>query len=247
MNLLRTLSLALCLCLSATALANPLPAFVYKSYAFAEDSDERISRLIEQASHLAYPSPQQARPMVVDALKLAHEGADLGEYDYLYAQYLLIKTSFSGPESSTLAAGTEADYLKVSSQLFTRLDQEGKVGDWVFTPAGKLRIEAFVFAGNALAWDLYEKAKGNRAQLEKALEIIEKVTDHADDPVYYFSFDTQVRILLALGKTDDAYTLVRAVLTEDPDFKDFADIKVLPAYQAWVEKNPLKDDTAQPA
>lgn len=53
----------------------------------------------------------------------------------------------------------------------------------------------------------------------------------------YYIFDTKVRILLKMGKTEDAYEIAQRVLSKDPSFGDFQDIKASKEYKAWLKKH----------
>jgi hypothetical protein len=53
---------------------------------------------------------------------------------------------------------------------------------------------------------------------------------------HYFIYDTQVRVLLKLGRKEEAYQIVKRVLTLSPDFGDFKDIKQDGDFVNWLEK-----------
>ena len=57
----------------------------------------------------------------------------------------------------------------------------------------------------------------------------------AAEPAYDFIRDTKVRILLAMGRDDEAYRMVEQVLNRTPDFGDFADLKHHPDFVRWCE------------
>lgn len=233
-GLLHFIALALLLALGSAA-ATPLPDFVLREdYPFAEDCDPQIQALLGRAADLNYARPAEARPLVVEAFALADRGLRFAEYDYAYALYLLLKNGFDGPGSSTFGPGTREDYLRVARRLLDHLDRSGRVGQWVFTPEGQFYIEAHVTAGNGLAWYLYEDAGGDPAKLEEALAIVQRSTAHIQSEQHYFARDTEVRILLALGRRDAAYGIVRDVLAEAPDFADFADLREDPDYRRWL-------------
>jgi hypothetical protein len=46
-----------------------------------------------------------------------------------------------------------------------------------------------------------------------------------------------VRILLSLGRQDEAYSIVRRILNQDATFEDFQDLTDDPDYLSWVEAN----------
>jgi len=50
----------------------------------------------------------------------------------------------------------------------------------------------------------------------------------------FYIWDTKVRILLKLGRVDEAYAIVQRVLKKDSSFADFQDIKNSAPYKAWL-------------
>lgn len=87
---------------------------------------------------------------------------------------------------------------------------------------------------NSVAWNMAELATGND-QLKQALTILQQGIDLIEMPEQFFLYDTQVRILLKLGQKEEAYRIVRNVLTLLPDFSDFQDIKQEANYKNWLE------------
>jgi tetratricopeptide (TPR) repeat protein len=87
---------------------------------------------------------------------------------------------------------------------------------------------------NSVAWNMAELATGNN-ELEKALTILQQGIDLIEMPEQFFLYDTQVRILLKLGHKEEAYRIVRNVLTLLPDFSDFQDIKQEANYKNWLQ------------
>ncbi len=213
--------------------AEELPGVVYKEFPTADESSPEVHALVKKAADLVYPQPREARPLLVDALQAVDKGARIDEYDYLWVHYGLLKSSFE-PGASTFGAGTEEDYVKVARKVLGYLEKEG-VGDWVFTPFGALKLEVYREAGNGLAWYLYDDPKADREKLGEALEVIERTEEHIKGREHYFILDTKVRILLKLGRRDEAFKIVRNVLGEVPDFGDFADLRDNQEYLSWQE------------
>lgn len=215
--------------------ADELPSFVFKVQPIAESSDPAVHDLVEKAARLIHPSPREGRALLVEAFRKVDQGAAMEDYDFLYACYGLLKSSHE-TNTSKFGPGTRADYVKVARKVLNYLDQKGTVGQFVFTPQGQLQIEVYVVAGNGLAWYLSEDAGKDPKRLAEALEVIERVAEEVRGPEDYYVFDTQVRILLALGRKDEAYGIVRRVLSEDESFRDFQDLRASPDYQAWATK-----------
>lgn len=95
--------------------------------------------------------------------------------------------------------------------------------------AGELAEAAIAWTANWLAWTAHER--GDHA---RGLELIERALLFAKPAAWHDNIrDTKVRALLALGRADEAYAIVREVLARAPDFETFADLAASPAYRAW--------------
>lgn len=221
----------------ATVFAAPphsLPEAVFATMQYAEETDPELRERIKQSAELTYAEPAKARPLAVAALELAARGKPIAVYDHAYALYLLLKNCYDGPGSSTFGPGTREDYFRVARRLLAVLDESGRVGQWVFTDEGQFYLDAYVTAAGGLAWYLYEDAKGDEALLEEALVLARNATDRIQNHSQYWAHDTEVRILLALKRDEDAWKVVHQVLEEHPDFADFQDLREDARYIAWL-------------
>jgi tetratricopeptide (TPR) repeat protein len=89
---------------------------------------------------------------------------------------------------------------------------------------------------NALAWYMAESAQ-QKEVLENALEVVQRGIDHIETEQDCFLYDTQVRILLKLERTEEAYQIIHNILGLLPDFADFQEFKSDEGYNAWLGKN----------
>lgn len=83
---------------------------------------------------------------------------------------------------------------------------------------------------NRQAWLDYERADGPEA-LRRALDLADR--SQAFFPHNPAMQDTRVRLLLALGRQQDAWEVVRQVEAIVPGWPDFADLRADPAWQRW--------------
>lgn len=210
-----------------------LPESIFAKIHYAEETDAELRERIKQSAAITYVAPEKARPITVEALDLAAHGRPIAVYDHAYGLYLLLKNCYDGPGSSTFGPGTREDYFRVARRLLEVLDESGKVGQWVFTPEGQFYLDAYVTAAGGLGWYLYEDAKDDTKLLEKALTLARKATGQVQNPSQYWVHDSEVRILLALGREDEAWKIVSRVLEELPDFVDFQDLEDDARYRAW--------------
>jgi len=217
--------------------ATKLPDFVYKSFPVSERSDRSIHDLVRDAAQLVQASPERARPLIIIALEKVNRGAKIDLYDYLWTQYGLLKTSFKRG-SVHFDLGNKKDYLKVAKNVIGFLDNETDVGQWVFTDLGAFQMAVYREAGNGLAWYTFEDTD-DRKILHEALALINRAEQYVIDIEDYFVLDTKVRILLKLKKEKEAFVIVKQVLKEVPDFKDFEDFHSNIAYQSWLN-SPTK-------
>ncbi|MFG3497266.1 hypothetical protein [Streptomyces sp. NPDC047928] len=178
------------------------------------------------AARLHAQDRQGAAAAFEEAIALCVVGARYSDYDQLYAHYGLVDAlghladGVPDPERPALTA----TFLHYAEQALSLIPDT----IWHFTDEGAFQEEVRRRTGNALAWHLLHSGEP-----ERALAAVEQALTVAYAPEYDFIRDTQVRVLLALGRTDDAYRVVDQVLTRDPSFGDFTDIAALPGFQAW--------------
>jgi hypothetical protein len=224
------------LCSTTVLGASPsLPEFAYKQFPIAEESNDEVHELVAQAAAQIYPEPLVARSLLVKALQKVNKGAKIDEYDYLWTQYGLLKSSFD-TGGANYGPGNQEDYMKVAHNVLNFLDTKTNTGDWVFTETGAFRMEVYREAGNGLAWELMESAINN-AVLKKALTIVNKTEAYIRDEKDYYILDTKVRILLKLKKEAKAFEIVKNVLSENPDFGDFQNFYDNNKYKTWLKSN----------
>lgn len=102
---------------------------------------------------------------------------------------------------------------------------------WHFTDEGQFHREVVRYATNFLAWELL---KGAPAGLDEALAMIERGAACSDGAEHAWVHDTHARVLLALGRTDDAWREVLRVQRAAPSFEPIQDLFADPRYQAWL-------------
>lgn len=209
---------------------NALPSYVFNTVTISNDSNSELHELIEQAAQMVLPEPRKARKLLIDALQKVSKGTKIDKYDYLWTQYGLLKSSMKSG-SADFGPGTEQEYIAVARNVLKFLDNQSNTGDWQFTKVGAFQMEVYRSAANGLAWHLMEQGK----KLSEALKIVRKGKEFSRGDEDYYILDTEVRILLKMGKINDAYKIVKKVLTESPDFSDFQDIKEEKVYKSWLK------------
>ncbi|MFI6094879.1 hypothetical protein ACIA8G_04955 [Lentzea sp. NPDC051213] len=166
-----------------------------------------------------------AVPLFEEALERCGTGASFSDHDQLYAYYGLVYAL------SRLVGSDEGltDKLIGYAERALALAPEPRE-IWHFTDEGQFHEEVTRTAGNTLAWHLMK-----RGELDRALSIVDRALTFGADPTYDYLRDTKVRILLAMGRTAEAYLIVDHVLTRRPDFGDFADFVSAPEFLHWRE------------
>lgn len=164
------------------------------------------------------------------ALALCTPGACFSDYDELYALYGAVdamghlRLNATGAEKDVLAD----KIIQYATTALERVPGPGMI--WHYTNEGAFQEEVTRRAGNALAWMLME-----RGDLERALAVVDRAISVGGETGYVE--DTKVRILLEAGRDHDAYLIVDRILTADPSFGDFQDLKASPAFQTWRAAN----------
>ncbi|MFF3392708.1 hypothetical protein ACFYW1_17495 [Streptomyces sp. NPDC002669] len=166
------------------------------------------------------------------AIALCVPGACYSDHDQLYAHYALVDVlgglADNAPDADRPAL--DAELVRYAERTMALLP------DTIlhFTDEGAFQEEVRRRTGNALAWHLLRIGEP-----ERALAAVEQALVEAEGPSHDFIHDTRIRILLALGRTDDAYRVADQVLTRDPGFEDLADLANLPEFQRWRQAQRL--------
>ncbi len=171
---------------------------------------------------------QNALKMYMKAISAYKHGDSDDEYDLLFAHYQIMWIYASSYEIDKALP-----YAEKCMELMDKTIRSGAI--FHFTEMGKFHEEVIRFATNTIAWDVYERSDDTK-KLEEALETVSLGCNYADDPSYFFIFDTKVRILLKLGHKEEAFRIVYDCLRKDPHFSDFSDIKVDKEYREWKER-----------
>lgn len=101
-----------------------------------------------------------------------------------------------------------------------------------FTEEGQFQEEVIRYASNCIAWNSYQRVE-DIMELEKLQELVSIGCRYADDPIYFYIFDTKVRILLKLGRKEEAFNIIYSCLKRDKNYADFNDIIQQADYISW--------------
>ncbi len=229
----RTLpTLLLLAALAVPASSNELPEMVFKDFPVSEESSREVHKLIARAATLVHPEPRKARQLIVSALEKVDRGRRISEYDYLWSRYGLLRSSFE-PDTADFGPGTREDYLRLARSVLAYLEGRDTVADFYFLEDAAFRREVYRTAANGLAWFLYEDAGTDPEALAEALHFAEMAEANMVEAGHHFILDTKVRILLRLGRKEEAFEIVEQVLDEDSDFADFQDFLSNEEFRRW--------------
>lgn len=213
----------------------PIPA-LDEAPRIAETSDPRIKQLVRQAAQAVHPAPRDARRYIVEALELVAAGGDISEYDYLWTQYGLLKSSHATNTNNFAHATTEA-YQATARRVLAYLDANPTTAEWAFVPENSelndFKGEVYREAANGLAWMIFEDKDSTQEALEQGRSLAEAAEGYIRGSEDYYILDTKVRLLLRLGRAEAAYRIVYQVLEEAPDFSDFQDFVTDDDYLSW--------------
>ncbi|MGW2180621.1 leucine-rich repeat domain-containing protein [Streptomyces sp. NPDC001732] len=184
---------------------------------------QAVHTLVEEGSG---KGPEEAVAAYEKAIALCTPGACYSDHDQLYAHYALVNIlgDLGDKASDADRPALHAELVRYAEQAMSLLPDTV----WHFTAQGAFQEEVRRRTGNALAWHLLHSGEP-----ERALVAVEQALTADEDSSHDFVRDTQVRVLLALDRTDDAYRVVDQVLTRDPDSEDFTDLAALPEFQRW--------------
>ncbi len=196
----------------------------FKDISIAEETASNIQSQIKALAQ-DLSDPAVVRDTATDLLRQVKAGAQIDEYHFLWLPYALLKGAYADSNTGL----SQENEFTVAINTLDFLKSQGNVGDWYYTELGQFKMEVFRTASNTAAWSL------RHSDPKRALVFVEEALEHARPEDNHIR-DTKVRILLNLGKKDEAYTIVKAVLDEEPDFSDFQDLKVNPEYLTWLKK-----------
>ncbi|MBD0841516.1 hypothetical protein [Streptomyces sp. TRM68416] len=213
--------------------------------AAADPTRQQVRDLVRTAAEKLYGGTdgdvREAVASYEAALALCVPGAHYSDHDRLHAYHGLIEAL-----SSILRGSPAPDHPELTAKLIHRAEQAlSLLPDHITTTTDEGHLQAMVkrHTGNALAWYLLHSGEP-----ERALTAVEQALSVADDPGHDWVRDTQVRVLLALGRTDEAYRVTDEVLSRVPSylltagivlrdavFGDLTDIVASPGFQQWRE------------
>jgi hypothetical protein len=99
-----------------------------------------------------------------------------------------------------------------------------------------------VLYANQIGWYTFADEQ-DPVKLEKALTILEEGTKHSDWYDRKYIKDTYVRLLLKLGKSEEAYPIVAEAFERDPEDPDFQDLKNDEQFIRWEEDDAKRKKT----
>lgn len=117
-----------------------------------------------------------------------------------------------------------------------------------YSEAGNLSRAAQTLAHNTLAWYKLLHARNLIKSGEPATAILEEALDHVNAAVEELDYnsgedsygpvlESKVEILLALGRSDEAFAVVYQIHCKFPELPYFAQITQSSEYQRWDQEN----------
>lgn len=168
------------------------------------------------------------------------------DYNYLYAHACIMRLSwekgdiFNADDILTSEYALQADkYAKKCIAILRPSINAGTIAH--YTDLGAFQEDVIRTAANAIGWIAYK----NEADSDKLIEALDTLNlgceyasnGNAPDENHLYIFDTKVRLLLKMERTDEAYTLVNEVYEVYSHFDDLDDIKESKQFNEWLDKN----------
>ncbi len=181
--------------------------------------------LLKQADGLSDARPEEAIALYKKAV--ASIDAEEESYDYLYANFRILELLLN----DDTAVAEQTRYAQKCLEHLESAIQSGAIMH--FTDVGRFEEHVIVVASNVMAWNMMLESDESET-LEEALALTDLgigYTNETDNPEIY---DTKVRILLKLGRSDEAYLIVRKVLSVNASVQDFDDIRSSAAYKKFI-------------
>ncbi|SEW34567.1 Leucine rich repeat-containing protein [Chitinophaga sp. YR573] len=203
---------------------------------------QAMNKLITEANVLMNAKDEREKllqSLVVydEVLTYFSSGRVVDEYNLLYANYgkvyaYMYLTSVHKATFSP-AALLEMNHAAIKQGLHTLSLIPSMI--WHYTDLGKFHEEVTRITANSVAWKM-QMLSEKREDLDTAMDMVLKAVAFIEGEIHYYIYDTQVRILLKLGRTEEAYQIVKTTLALLPDFGDFQDFKKDADYKIWLDK-----------
>lgn len=202
---------------------------------------KEVADLIEEGNGLWFNyagEPLNAIKKYNDALEYFNTGKVKDKYLFLYLHY--VKTN----AYSNLASDEDYEDMSEEDKKKARVTciETGLKGLSLIpadilpdTSMGEFYKEAIRIMGNAVAWEMHE-TYGDAAKMEEALVLINRAAAWVKDTSEYFIYDTKIRILLRLGRKEEAWQLVKKTLEENKSYTALKDIEDSKEYKQWLKK-----------
>lgn len=217
---------------------NPLSVVGPDQLKLAEVSSSAVTKAIAQ---LTENIGEGDREESLSLLNKANSVLDLAQkepisaVDYIWTQYALLQATYG--DQDELQLGDAATILELADTLMTFIEANG-LGEDPLSDEGQFKVHAYRYAANVAAWVNREENS------EQALKLIEKALPYINDQQRYM-FDTYIRVLLALGDKERAYSVIRQQLAEHPWFEYLEEFYDDKTYRRWLRRqenlNPLAD------
>ncbi len=199
---------------------NNINMYTLESFVPSVDSSEEISELLYEVEENS-EFPDLTKKSVANILALVRSGHNISVTDYVSTQYALMVYVINTEDGLSELEGTN-----VIMSLVEFLDTKGFAKD---------HAETYGIALNNLAWKALKASKP-----KKALELVEKGLKFANEPgqyaqdLDYSMYDTEIRALLDLNRENEAFSRVKQILPEHPNFENFHKNE---RYLAWLRLN----------
>ncbi len=184
-------------------------------------------RLLDEAESCVATEPQRAYALFMEASALAARGhfrsiALRGRYRALNVIYARLLAS---PNEAEKQAWGE-QFLEEAQTALALIPAPTVI--WHFSEEGALDEAATRWLGNNIAWELM-----GRGELARALTFVDLALIFARNEDDWIR-DTKANILLRLGRTHEAYNLVRDALRQRPHSEALQTLATSAGYQDWL-------------
>lgn len=102
----------------------------------------------------------------------------------------------------------------------------------------------FLQCANKIGWHAFLE-EDDPGKQEEALAILEKGFVHSNWYQFNYLKDTKARLLLKMGRVDEAYAIVKEGLRHNANHADFQDLKTDEKYLQWLQKAEDREAAAK--
>lgn len=192
----------------------------------ADPADEPVETVVTKKGKVSYKRPDDLLELYEDDLpfELRHKKFLLWNYISNYTKDDILRQKYKP---------LELDQARTCMAMFPEKDS------WQHWEEDMMALYA-----NQIGWYAFLDEE-DTGKLEEAFSLLERGFNIYNRQRHKYLEDTKARLLLKMGRPDEAYAIVGAALKRDKNDPDFQDLKSDATYLSWAAKDKRRQKAAE--